>query len=64
MTLLDLRNLPAFISKNKKVLLVLAPCGSCGKPKGQILNAVLKWKERHITHAVLDSRAAIEALAD
>lgn len=63
MTLLDLPDLPSFISKKKKVLLVLAPCGSCGKPKGQILNAVLKWKERPITHVVLDSRAAMEALA-
>ena len=62
MTLVDLRDLPSMIQKRKKVMLVLAPCGTCGKSKREVLRAVLKWSEPYITHVVADSRTAAEAL--
>ena len=58
MTLLELCDLPSFVSRGGSVVLVLGPCGSCGEPKDEVLKSVLGWKERHVTHLVVDSRTA------
>jgi DNA-binding transcriptional regulator LsrR (DeoR family) len=63
MTLIDLSDLPPLIRAGKDVVMALGPCGTCGRPKAEILRAVLGWKEHYITHAVVDSRTAAEALA-
>ncbi len=60
MTLLDPSELPGFLQEGKKVLLALGPCYDCGKPKGEILDAVLRWKPRHISHLVVDTGSVYE----
>lgn len=57
-TLLDLDRLPAMIQRKKNVVLVLGPCGACHGPKGEVLKAVLDWRQRLITHLVTDTRTA------
>jgi DNA-binding transcriptional regulator LsrR (DeoR family) len=64
MTLVDLKDLPGLIVKKKKVVLALGPCGTCEGPKGDVLRAVLNWREPHVTHVVADSRTAAEAMAN
>jgi hypothetical protein len=63
MTPLDLPDLPLLIRAGSKVVVVLGPCGTCGGPKGEVLRALLGWKGHYITHAVVDSRTAAEALS-
>ena len=63
LTLIDLPDLPPLIRAGNKVVLALGPCGSCGGPKGDVLRAVLSWKGHYITHAVVDTRTAAEALS-
>ena len=58
MTLMELGMLPKFISQGKQVLLLLGPCGQCGGPKTDVLQALLDMKQRLITHLVVDSRSA------
>jgi DNA-binding transcriptional regulator LsrR (DeoR family) len=63
LTLIDLPDLPPLIRAGNKVVVALGPCGTCGGPKGDVLRAVLGWKGHYITHVVVDSRTAAEALA-
>jgi hypothetical protein len=61
MTLMELSDLPGFISdKGKHVLLALGPCGVCKTPKGNILRAILDQDPHLISHLVVDSRTACE----
>jgi DNA-binding transcriptional regulator LsrR (DeoR family) len=62
-TLIDLDELPGLVRKGKRVLLVLAPCGGagCGKPKTEMLRAILAWRDG-ITDLVVDARTAALAL--
>jgi len=65
MTLMDLSDLPGFITKkDKRVLLLIGPCGSCGGPKMEILKAILSYRPQLITHVIVDSRSAQGALND
>jgi DNA-binding transcriptional regulator LsrR (DeoR family) len=61
MTLLEPGDLPGFVKRNKTVILLLGPCGYCGKPKGDVLAAILA-KKNLITHLVADSRSVREML--
>jgi DNA-binding transcriptional regulator LsrR (DeoR family) len=63
LTLMTLQELPAFIKAGKQVLLSLRHCGECGKPKTDLLQAILNYSEPLVTHLVVDSRAAREVLA-
>jgi DNA-binding transcriptional regulator LsrR (DeoR family) len=58
LTLIELFQLPGFIKNGKRVLLMLAPCGGCNKPKGKLLECVLHQKKPLITDLVVDSGAA------
>ena len=60
MTLYDLNDLPGFIKKDKNVLLVLGPCGSCNQTKTNVLKAILDQDNQLITHLVADSRSVRE----
>lgn len=62
MTLFELNDLPDFIRRGKKVLLVLNPCFYCNQTKSSILKAVLNQKEHLITHLVADSRSVRNVL--
>jgi DNA-binding transcriptional regulator LsrR (DeoR family) len=64
MTLVDLKELPQLIGRGKRVLLVLAPCYYCKKPKPELLRVILSQpKERQlITDLVVDSRTARGAI--
>ena len=55
MTLMELNDLPGFIGKGGKVLLVLGPCAACHRPKPEVLKAVLTMDSHLITHLVVDS---------
>jgi len=59
MTLLELSDLQQGIQDgNLEVLLVLGPCGGCGRPKREILGPVLSARPPMITHLVVDSLSA------
>ncbi len=59
MTLLELSDLPRFISEKRvNVLLVIGPCGGCNEPKSEVLDVILNCNPRLITHLVVDSRTA------
>jgi DNA-binding transcriptional regulator LsrR (DeoR family) len=58
MTLTQLSNLPQEIEEGKKVLLVLGPCGLCRSPRGDLLQALLGFEKRYLTHLVTDVRTA------
>lgn len=59
MTLLELSQLQQGIQEgNLEVLLVLGPCGACGRPKQEILEPVLKTRPPLLTHLVVDSLSA------
>jgi DNA-binding transcriptional regulator LsrR (DeoR family) len=60
MTLLELEELPMMIEKGTKILLMLGPCGKCGRTKGRLLKTVLEQRERLISHLVVDSRTTGE----
>ena len=64
MTLMELSQLPGFIDRGGKVLLLLGPCGAtgCGGPKSDVLRAILRGG-RKVTHVCVDSRSA-RALCD
>lgn len=55
LTLVDLQQLPRFIETGKRVLLMLAPCGKCHAPKGELLASVLNQNQPLITDLVVDS---------
>ncbi len=61
-TLIEPSALPEFIKRGKSVILLLGPCGTCGRPKGDVLGAILA-KRNLITHLVVDSRSARALLA-
>jgi hypothetical protein len=61
MTLLEPRDLLGFVRRDKTVILLLGPCGSCGRPKGDVLAAILSQKNL-ITHLVADSRSVRQLL--
>lgn len=63
-TLIDINELPDFISHGKQILLSLRHCGQCGKPKTDVLKAILNCEKTLITHLVVDSRTAREVLGD
>jgi DNA-binding transcriptional regulator LsrR (DeoR family) len=54
-TLMELRQLPGFIQKGGRVLLVLGSCSACHAPKGEILHAILQGEPRLVTDIVVDS---------
>ncbi len=62
LTLLTLKELGEFIAADKKVLLLLGPCGECRRPKANVLQAVLNWKSRIVTDLILDSQTAREVV--
>ncbi|MBP7053719.1 MAG: hypothetical protein KBE65_22135 [Phycisphaerae bacterium] len=62
MTLIELRELPLFIKRGKYVLLVIGPCAMCQRTKSRILSAILASRQRLISHLVVDTRSAKEAL--
>jgi DNA-binding transcriptional regulator LsrR (DeoR family) len=57
-TLLELDELPGRIGEGLQVLLVAGPCGGCGRPKTEILQAVLNTERPLITHLVVDTRTS------
>jgi DNA-binding transcriptional regulator LsrR (DeoR family) len=59
MTLMELSQLPEFIHRGGKVLLLLGPCGAsgCGGPKADVFRAILRGG-RKVTHVCVDSRTA------
>jgi hypothetical protein len=59
-TLFKLEDFPGLIDKGTKVLLVLAPCGECGRTKHELLHAALNQGESYFTHLVVDSKTAFE----
>ena len=61
-TLIEPSALPEFIKRGKSVILLLGPCGTCGRPKDDVLGAILA-KRNLITHLVVDSRSARAYLA-
>jgi DNA-binding transcriptional regulator LsrR (DeoR family) len=62
MALVQLQQLPVFLSRGTHVLLVLGPCAACQEEKSEILRAILAPKEHLISHLVVDSRSAREVL--
>lgn len=64
MTLVELSDLPDSIKKGKHVVLVLGPCGGCHQPKTEMLKLMLKLDPPLITHLVVDSRSARDALLE
>lgn len=63
-TLLDLMELPDFVRRGGRVMLVLAPCGApgCGKPKDEVFRSVLGWRDG-VTDIIVDVRTAALATA-
>jgi DNA-binding transcriptional regulator LsrR (DeoR family) len=64
MTLIRLDQLSQLIQQRKKVMLILGPCVKCGKPKPEILDAVLNWSPPLITHLVVDSHTVHQLFRD
>lgn len=62
LTVMELTDLPGFIREGKHVLLMLGPCGKCGRPKGALLHAILSQKDPLASHLVADSRTALELM--
>ena len=58
MTLAELTELSDLIAGGKRVLLVLGPCSKCNRPKGELLEAILRMEPCLITDLVVDSRSA------
>jgi len=55
-TLMELKDLETYIRNRKKVVLMLGPCGECGRPKDDVLQAILEMRPHLITHLVAESR--------
>jgi DNA-binding transcriptional regulator LsrR (DeoR family) len=58
LTVVELDDLPTFISKGKHVLLMLGPCSQCDRHKGPVLQTILGQTQHLVTHVVADSRSA------
>jgi DNA-binding transcriptional regulator LsrR (DeoR family) len=54
-TLMELRDMPGFISRGGRVLLVLGACGECEQPKGTLLDVILGTEPTLVTDLVTDS---------
>jgi DNA-binding transcriptional regulator LsrR (DeoR family) len=54
-TLMQLRELPEFIGRGGRVLLVLGACGKCEQPKGDLLDVILHADPALVTDIVTDS---------
>ncbi len=61
-TLVDLKQLPDYISDGTRVMLALGPCGECGKPKGKLLDTMMSADMRLMTDVVTSSPTARYAL--
>ena len=61
-TLVDLNQLPEAIKRGTRVLLALGPCGECGKPKGKLLDTILKYRPQLVTDVVTNSPTAYDTL--
>jgi DNA-binding transcriptional regulator LsrR (DeoR family) len=59
-TLIELEQLIEFVKDGKQVLLTLAPCGSCGELKGNLMRCILD--QQIATHVVFDTRSAGQML--
>ena len=57
LTLVELTDLPKLIKRGKQVLLMLAPCGVCHEPKGELFKTVLNLapSQQIVTNVVVDS---------
>jgi hypothetical protein len=64
MTLLEISELPEMISKGKKVLIAIGPCGQCPLAKPSILKAILLQDRPMATHIVVDSMSAKGAITE
>lgn len=59
MALVDLHDLPRFIGeRGTRVVLAIGPCSLCGRPKTDILAAILGLPAPYVTHLVVDSDTA------
>ena len=58
MTLVELSQLPNLIKNRTWVMLVLAPCVTCGTPKLEVMDTILHLRPHLITDLVCDSRTA------
>ncbi len=62
-TLVDLQDLSKAINdRGVRVLLALGPCGKCGKPKGKLLNTIMRLKPKLVTDIVTNSPTVYNAL--
>ena len=62
-TLMRLQDLPTFIRGGGRfVLLVLAGCGKCGRPKGDLLDLILQQPDPLFTHLVVDTPTVADLL--
>jgi DNA-binding transcriptional regulator LsrR (DeoR family) len=59
-TLVELEQIIEFVKEGKQVLLTLAPCGSCGELKGNLMRCILD--QQIATHVVFDTRSAGQML--
>lgn len=57
-TLMDLTELPALIAAGKRVVLAMAPCGTCSRPKHEVLADILSSPEHLVTDLVIDGGTA------
>jgi hypothetical protein len=62
LTVIELNRLPRYIRRGTQVLLALGPCSGCNKPRTDILDTILHLDDHLITHLVVDSRTAREAV--
>ena len=64
LTLVELTDLPRMIKRDKQVLLMLAPCGMCHEPKGELLDTILNLdpSQQIVTNVVVDSVTAGQML--
>ena len=58
MTLVELSELPSLIRSRTWVMLVLGPCVTCGAPKLDVMQTLLRQPPHLITDLVCDSQTA------
>lgn len=54
-TLMELQELPGFIQRGGRALMVLGSCSECHAPKGELLHVILHGDPRLVTDIVVDS---------
>jgi DNA-binding transcriptional regulator LsrR (DeoR family) len=67
LTLIDLEQFPGHIDEGHKVLLVMGRCADpvkldCNASKADVLNAILHYRRKFLTHLVLDNKTAQELM--